>query len=247
LAVQQTLEQIDVMKRLVARYPDDLALASTSAELERAMKAGKIAGMLGMEGGHSIGSSLAVLRQMYDLGARYMTLTHNRNTSWADSASVDPQRDGLTEFGEKVVREMQRLGMLVDLSHVSEATMLDALAVAEAPVIFSHSGARGVNGHSRNVPDTVLSRLSENGGIVMVVGLPSYLSEGLRQRGANRAAEETRLKTLWQGQPEAVKVALDAWDKANPAPSASVSDMADHIDHVRRIAGIDHIGIGGDY
>ena len=246
-AVVATLEQIDVTKRLIARYPERLALALTADDVQRAMDAGKLASLIGMEGGHSIASSLGVLRQMYDLGARYMTLTHNRNTSWADSASVDPQHDGLTEFGEKVVREMQRLGMLVDLSHVSEATMLDALAVAEAPVIFSHSGARAVNGHSRNVPDNVLSRLKDNRGIVMVVGLPSYLSESLRQRGADRAAEEARLKALWQGQPEAVKAALKAWDEAHPAPVATVSDMADHIDHVRRIAGIDHIGVGGDY
>jgi len=200
-----------------------------------------------MEGGHSIGSSLAVLRQMYDLGARYLTLTHSTNTPWADSATADPQHDGLTPFGEQVVREMQRIGMLVDLSHVSEATMLDTLAVAGAPVIFSHSGARGVNGHSRNVPDNVLSRLKENGGIVMVVGLPGYLSEDLRQHSAARSAEETRLKALWQGQPDAVKRAMEAWDGANPAPRASVSDVADHVDHIRRIAGIEHIGLGGDY
>jgi len=246
-AVVATIEQIDVTKRLIERHPDRLALALTADDVQRAMDAGKVASLIGMEGGHSIASSLAVLRQMYALGARYMTLTHNRNTSWADSASVDPQHDGLTEFGEKVVREMQRLGMLVDLSHVSEATMLDALAVAEAPAIFSHSGARGVNGHPRNVPDNVLSRLKENGGIVMVVGLPSYVDEALRQRGAARAGEEARLKALWQGQPEVVRAALDAWDKANPSPPAMVSDMADHVDHIRRIAGIDHVGIGGDY
>ena len=192
-AVVATLQQIDVTKRLIARYPDRLALALSADDVQRAVDQGKIASLIGMEGGHSIDGSLAVLRQMYDLGARYMTLTHSKNTAWADSATADPQHDGLTEFGEQVVREMQRLGMLVDLSHVSPATMDDALDVARAPVIFSHSGARGVDDHARNVPDSVLRRLRENGGLVMVVGLPGYLSETVRQWNAARAGEEARL------------------------------------------------------
>ena len=246
-AVQATIEQIDVTKRLIARYPDDLALALTAADVEAAMASGRIASLMGMEGGHSIGSSLAVLRQMYDLGARYLTLTHSRNTPWADSATDDPQHDGLTDFGKDLVREMQRIGMLVDLSHVSEATMMDALDVAGAPVIFSHSGARAVNGHPRNVPDNVLARLKDNGGVVMVVGLPGYLSEDLRQWGARRAAYVAQLDYLMAGQPDAREAALEEWEATNPTPLATISDMADHIDHIRAIAGIDAIGVGGDY
>jgi membrane dipeptidase len=246
-AVVETIEQIDVTKRLIARYPDRLALALSADDVQRALDQGKIASLIGMEGGHSIASSLAVLRQMYDLGARYMTLTHNRNTSWADSSSVDPQHQGLTEFGEKVVREMQRLGMLVDLSHVSEATMNDALDVAEAPVIFSHSGARAIVDHSRNVPDSVLRRVKDNGGIVMVVALPSYVSETVRQWSAARAGEEARLKALWQGNPDAVKAGLTEWERLHERPVASFLDLAEQIDHIRAVAGIDHIGLGGDY
>lgn len=246
-AVQQVIEQIDVTKRLVARYQGDMVLCLDAACVEKALKKGKIASLMGMEGGHSIGSSLAVLRQMYALGARYMTLTHSKNTPWADSATDAPAHDGLTAFGQDVVREMNRLGMLVDLSHVSEATMNDALDVAQAPVIFSHSGARGVNGHSRNVPDAVLGRLPENGGIVMVVGLPAYLSEAQRQWGAELQAEKARLNALWPGQPDQVTAGMAAWADANPSPPATPSDMADHIDHIRAVAGIDHIGIGGDY
>jgi len=246
-AVQATIEQVDVTRRLIARYPDRLALALTAADVEKALKAGKVASLMGMEGGHSIGSSLGVLRQMYAIGVRYMTLTHSKNTPWADSATADPKAGGLTEFGVQVVREMQRLGMLVDLSHVSEETMMDALDVAQAPVIFSHSGARAVNGHARNVPDSVLARVKQNGGIVMVVAYPSYVSESLRLWLADRKAEEARLQSLYQGQPAAVKQALDAWDKAHAMPPVTVSDLADHIDHVRDIAGIDHIGLGGDY
>jgi len=246
-AVQATIEQIDVTRRLIDRYPDDLALALTADDVERAVREGRIASLMGMEGGHSIGSSLAVLRQMYAIGARYLTLTHSRNTPWADSATDDPEHGGLTDFGRQVVREMNRLGMLVDLSHVSEATMADVLDIASAPVIFSHSGARAINGHARNVPDSILRRLPKNGGVVMVVGLPGYLSEDMRQWNARRQAERARLESLWQGQPDSAAAALEAWDAANPAPTATIADMADHIDHVRQVAGIDHIGIGGDY
>jgi membrane dipeptidase len=246
-AVVDTIEQIDVTKRLIERYPDRLALALSADDVQRAIDAGKVASLLGMEGGHSIAGSLAVLRQMYDLGARYMTLTHNKNTAWADSSSVDPEHGGLTKFGEQVVREMQRIGMLVDLSHVSEATMMDALDVAEAPVIFSHSGARAIVDHSRNVPDAVLRRLKDNGGIVMVVALPSYVSETVRHWSAARAGEEARLKSLWQGNPDAVKAGLAEWERLHPQPVASFLDLAEQIDHIREVAGIDHIGLGGDY
>lgn len=246
-AVVATLEQIDVMTRLIASYPEDLAFARNSAEVEAAMKKGRIASLLGMEGGASIGGSLAVLRQMYALGARYMTLTHSKNLAWADSATDAPVHDGLTDFGRQVVREMNRLGMLVDLSHVSEATMMDALDETRAPVIFSHSGARSVNGHARNVPDSVLARMADNGGVVMVVGLPAFLNEELRQWHAARAAEKARLEGLWMGQPATVEKLMAEWEAGHPEPKASVADYADHIDHVRDVAGIDHIGIGGDY
>ena len=246
-AVVEVIEQIDVTRRLIARFPGSLRFATTADEVERAMAEGKVASLMGMEGGHSIGSSLGVLRQLHALGARYMTLTHNNNTPWADAATDTPKHDGLTDFGKDVVREMNRIGMLVDLSHVSEATMIDALDVARAPVIFSHSGARGVTGHPRNVPDSVLARLPQNGGVVMVVALPRFINEDLRQWGAKRAGEEARLKGLWQGQPAKVADGLAAWDKANPEPKATIKDMADHIDHIRKIAGVEHIGIGGDF
>jgi membrane dipeptidase len=243
-AVVATIEQIDVTKRLIARYPDRLALALTAADVERAVAGGRIASLLGMEGGHSIDGNLAVLRQMYDLGARYMTLTHSKNTPWADSATAAPQHGGLTDFGRDVVREMQRIGMLVDLSHVSEGTMLDALEVAGAPVIFSHSGALGATAHPRNVPDRVLEKLRGNGGIVMIVALPAYISETRRHWGAANEAEKKRLETLHPGDPDAVKRGQDAWKALNPEPLATIADMADH---VRQVAGIDHIGVGGDY
>ncbi|MGZ3245727.1 MAG: dipeptidase [Croceibacterium sp.] len=246
-AAVATIEQIDVMKRLIARHPDRLQLALTSADVERAMKAGKIASLLGMEGGHSIDGSLGVLRQMYALGARYMTLAHFKNNAWADSATDDPTHDGLTDFGKDVVREMQRLGMLVDLAHVSEATMNDALDVAKAPLIFSHSGARAVDGASRNVPDAVLERVKGNGGIVMAIAYPSYVSEAVRHWEADAAAEQAREKALFSGQPDKAKAAVTAWEAAHPAPKATVQQVADHIDHLREVAGIDHIGLGGDY
>ena len=246
-AVLATIEQIDVTKRLIALNSDDLQLALTADDVENAVAGGRIASLVGMEGGHSIGSSLSVLRQMYDLGARYMTLTHSKNTPWADSATDAPEHGGLTDFGKDLIREMNRLGMQVDLSHVSEATMMDVLDVAIAPVIFSHSGARSVNGHARNVPDSVLARLPANGGVVMVVGLPGFLSEDQRNWYAARQAKVAELESLWQGQPDAVRQALTEWDEANPTPMATISDMADHIDHIRDVAGIANIGIGGDY
>ncbi len=246
-AVLATIEQIDVTKRLIALNSNDLQLALTADDVENAVAGGRIASLLGMEGGHSIGSSLSVLRQMYDLGARYMTLTHSKNTPWADSATDAPEHGGLTDFGKDLIREMNRLGMQVDLSHVSEATMMDVLDVAIAPVIFSHSGARSVNGHARNVPDSVLARLPANGGVVMVVGLPGFLSEDQRNWYAARQAKVAELESLWQGQPDAVRQALAQWDEANPTPMATISDMADHIDHIRDVAGIANIGIGGDY
>ena len=246
-AVQATIEQIDVTKRLIARNPDKLALALTADDVEKAMAEGKIASLMGMEGGHSIGNSLAVLRQMYDLGARYMTLTHSTTLDWADSATDAPRHDGLNTFGKDVVREMQRMGMLVDLSHVSEAAMHDALDVSGAPVIFSHSGARAINGHLRNVPDSVVARLPENGGVLMVVALPWFINEELRNHSANRSAEEARLKALFPGLPDNVEAGLAKWDANNRPPVSTVADMADHIDHIRKVAGIDHIGIGGDY
>ena len=246
-AVQMTIEQIDVMKRLIGQNPEALRYAETADEVESAMAEGKVASLLGMEGGHSIGSSLAVLRQMYALGARYMTLTHSRNTPWADSATDDPKHNGLTDFGKDVVREMNRIGMLVDLSHVSEKSMHDALDVAKAPVIFSHSGALAVNGHARNVPDSVLQRLPDNGGIVMVVALPAFLNEERRTWYALWQAEEARLKSLHQGRPEQVKLELDAWEAANPEPQTMISHMADHIDHIRSLIGVEYIGIGADF
>lgn len=246
-AVQATIEQIDVTKRLIARYPNEMALALTAADVESAFRRGIIASLIGMEGGHSIGSSLAVLRQMYALGARYMTLTHGKNTPWADSATDEPEHDGLTPFGEDLVREMNRIGMLVDLSHVSEATMLDVLAVARAPVIFSHSAARAVVPHPRNVPDSVLVRLKDNGGIVMVVAYPSYVSEANRQWVAQLAAQTASAASLHLGDKAAAEAAVEQWKAANPQPAATIPEMADHIDHVRKVAGIDHIGIGGDY
>jgi len=246
-AVQATLEQIDVMKRLIARHPDKLEFVTTADGAAKALKAGRVASLLGMEGGHSIGSSLAVLRQMYALGARYMTITHSLNNPWADSATDAPAHNGLTSFGKDVIREMNRLGMLVDLSHVSEKTMMDVLDQTSVPVIFSHSGARAVNHHARNVPDSVLARLKANGGVVMAVGYPDFISEKRRQWNADKAAEDARLKSLWRGDPEAVERGNQEWLAAHPGPTAGVSDWADHIDHIRKVAGIDNIAIGGDY
>ncbi len=246
-AVQATLEQIDIAKRLVARYPNDLMLCMDSACVESAWKQGRIASLMGMEGGHSIGGSLAVLRQMYALGARYMTLTHFKNNAWADAATDAPAHNGLTPLGKDIVREMQRLGMLVDLAHVSEKTMLDTLEIARAPVIVSHSNAYAINPHPRNVPDAVLDAIKANGGIVMVNFYPPYVLDATRRWGAERDAVEARLKALNRGRPDLVKAGLADWEKVNPMPLGSIKDVADHLDYIAKRIGTDHVGLGGDF
>jgi len=247
VSVTQALEQIDIVHRMVARYPDQLVLALTADDIERAHKQGKIASLIGMEGGHSINSSLAVLRMMYRLGARYMTLTHSLNTPWADSATDDPKLDGLSPFGEQVVQEMNRLGMLVDLSHVSPATMSDALKISTAPVIFSHSSARALTDVPRNVPDEILRDLPRNGGIIMVTFVPGFVSPEVAEWNKRETAERTRLSGTIGADQDAINKALDVWRNANPAPRASLIQVADHIDHIKKIAGIDHIGLGSDF
>ncbi|WP_338578358.1 dipeptidase [Brevundimonas olei] len=246
-AAKATFEQIDTVKRIVAAHPETFELATTADDLVRIHRGGKIASLIGMEGGYSIDDSLGLLREFYDSGARYMTLTHSKSTTWADSGTDAPKWNGLNAFGEEVVKEMNRLGMMVDLSHVSEDTMVDAIRVSEAPVIFSHSSARAVTAHPRNVPDAVLRQMAANGGIVMVTFVPGFISEPVRAWGAARAAETTRLTALNPGDPTAVKAGVDAWVAANPAPKATIEDVIAHIQHVRDVAGIDHVGLGGDY
>jgi len=246
-AVQAVLEQIDVVHRLAELYPDTFEMAAGAADLVRIHRAGRIASLIGVEGGHSIGDSLAVLRELYRAGARYMTLTHSRNDDWADSATDQPRHGGLTRFGEEVVREMNRLGMLVDLSHVAPRTMQAAIAVSASPVIFSHSSARALDGHPRNVPDEVLATLPRQGGVVMVSFVTSFTSEAVRAYDAERDGEQARLKTLHPEAAERVERELAAWSAAHPAPHATLSQVADHVDHVRQVAGIDHVGLGSDF
>jgi membrane dipeptidase len=244
--VTSTLEQIDIVHRMMRKYPDTLELALTAGDVERIFKRGRIASLIGLEGGHSIDSSLGALRMFHRLGARYMTLTHSRNIPWADSSADTTRLVGLTLFGEQVVREMNWLGMLVDLSHVSPATMEDAIRVSEAPVIFSHSSARALNDVPRNVPDTVLRLLPKNGGVIMVTFVPGFLSAKVAAWSEMQTAAFARID---QGAdtPERKQANKDAWATANPAPRATLADAADHIDHIRKVAGIDHIGIGGDF
>jgi len=246
-AVTATLEQIDIVHRMLRKYPETFEFALTADDVERIFEKGKIASLIGMEGGHSIDNSLGALRMFHRLGARYMTLTHSRNVPWADSATDTPAFNGLSEFGEQVVREMNWLGMLVDLSHVSPDTMADAIRVSQAPVIFSHSSARAVNDVPRNVPDNVLQMLPENGGVVMVTFVPGFLSPEVTAWGKLQAAEENRLRQQSPNDAGALKNGMEAWLTANPAPRATVADAADHIDHIRKVAGIDHIGLGGDF
>ncbi|MBF6044712.1 membrane dipeptidase [Streptomyces sp. NRRL B-1677] len=246
-AVSATLEQIDVVRQLADRYPGDLRLAFTADDMEAARAEGRIASLMGAEGGHSINCSLATLRALHRLGVRYMTLTHNDNVPWADSATDVPAVGGLTRFGEEVVREMNRVGMLVDLSHVSADTMRDALRVSEAPVIFSHSSARAVCDHPRNVPDDVLGALAANGGVAMATFVPKFIlpaavawtkaaDENLRAHGLHHLDTSRRAMELH-----------GAFETEHPRPLATAATVADHLDHMREVAGVDHIGIGGDF
>jgi membrane dipeptidase len=245
-AARQTLEQIDFIHRMVARYPDVFAFARTADEIVMIHKSGKIACLIGIEGGHSIENSLALLRAYYQLGVRYMTLTHSDNVGWADAATDKPQSNGLSEFGRQVVKEMNRLGMLVDISHVSPATMHAALDASEAPVIASHSSAYAVAQHPRNVPDDVLLRLKQNGGVVMVNFFSGFLvPEAARVMSTMFDAARQFRKEF--PDEDGYRNAMAAWRKANPIPSGTVKDLVNHIDHIVKVAGIDHVGLGSDY
>jgi len=246
-AVSATLEQIDIVHRMVAKYPDRLALALTADDVERIEKTGKIASLIGVEGGHCINDSLSVLRMFYRLGARYMTLTHSSNTSWADSATDTPKNDGLSPFGEQVVREMNRLGMLVDLSHVSPATMDDAIRVSTAPVIFSHSSARALVDHPRDVPDDILARLPKNGGLVMIAFVPGFVSQQVTDYNRRETEQQKKITDESKNNADAIKKGMEDWHRANIPPRATIAQVADHIDHVKKVAGIDHIGLGSDF
>ena len=245
-AVAATIEQVDLVRRLAARYPDRLELALTAAQAESITASARVACLIGAEGGHSIASSLPVLRALQQLGVRYMTLTHNRNVPWADSATDEPAAGGLTPFGREVVREMQRLGMLVDLSHVAPATMADALDTAQAPVIFSHSSALALCDHPRNVPDEILARLHGNNGVCMITFVPAFVSQACRDWELS-LAQELRQQGLDPRDPSSRRQAGPEWLAAHPRPAATLADVADHADHVREVAGIEHIGVGGDY
>jgi membrane dipeptidase len=245
-AVTAVLEQIDLTRRMIASYPGDLELALTADDVERIFAAGRIASLLGAEGGHAIAGSLGVLRMLYTLGVRYMTLTHNANVGWADSATDDPQAGGLTEFGRDVVREMQRIGMLVDLSHVAPSTMHDALDVAAAPVIFSHSSALALCGYPRNVPDDVLARLAGNGGVCMVTFVPGFVSaesatwlDGLKAEAGRRGLDPRNLQQLSSIKQEYLT--------AHPRPGSTLAQVADHVEHIREVAGVQYVGLGGDF
>ncbi len=245
-AVAAVLEQVDLARRMVAQYPNSLELALTAADVERIFASGRLASLLGAEGGHAIAGSLGVLRMLYALGVRYMTLTHNANVGWADSATDEAAAGGLTDFGRDVVREMQRIGMLVDLSHTAATTMHQALDVAAAPVIFSHSSARAVCDSPRNVPDDVLARLPDNGGVCMVTFVPAFVSqecadwlEGLKAEAARRGLDPKNLQQLFSITAE--------WEAVRPQPRATLAQVADHVEHVRAVAGVAHVGLGGDF
>jgi membrane dipeptidase len=246
-AIRTTVEQIDTARRLIESYPGYLELASTADDIVRIHRRGRIASMLGIEGGRQMGGSMAALRQFHNLGVRYMTLTHNQTTEWADAATDEPRHDGLSAFGLEVVKEMNRLGMLVDLSHVSPETAKDAIAASRAPVIFSHSDVSALNPHPRNVPDEVLRLLPANGGVVMVTFVPGFLNPEIWAWSRERSAQEARFKSLYPFSRARVEARLEEWEAAHPLPEAQVSDVADHIEHVVRVAGHDYVGLGGDF
>ena len=244
-AVAVTLEQIDFVHRMAGRYPDRLELALSAADVERIFAAGRVASLIGAEGGHSIGCSLGALRALYRLGVRYLTLTHSANVPWADSATDEPAAGGLTAFGREVVAEMQRLGMLVDLSHTAPPTMRDAFDAAEAPVIYSHSSSRALCDHPRNVPDEMLARLPGNDGVCMVTFVPAFVSQQCREWHLGLDAEmKRRGLDPWD---QASRAAREEYARRNPAPRATLAQVADHIEHVREVAGVDHVGVGGDF
>jgi membrane dipeptidase len=241
------LEQIDITKRMIAKYPEAMVAASNAADVRAAFKAGKVGGLLGIEGGHTIENSLGALRVYYDLGVRYMTLTHNVTLDWADAALDSAKHGGLTPFGREVVREMNWLGMLVDLSHVSAGVMSNALDVTEAPVIFSHSGSRALVDHPRNVPDSILRRVPKNGGVVMVPFVPEFVSPAVRAHELERDRAQVAARQRLGGDTALVAREMKGWDTAHPAPRATLQDVANVIDHVKQVAGADHVGIGSDF
>jgi membrane dipeptidase len=241
------LEQIDIARRMIAKYPEALEFVTSADGIRRAFRAGKIGSLMGLEGGHAIENSLGALRAYYDLGVRYMTLTHNVTLDWADAALDSAKHGGLTPFGKEVVREMNRLGILVDLSHVSPGTMSDALDVSAAPVIFSHSSARALVDVPRNVPDSILKRLRANGGVVMVAFVPSFVSSKVAQWEEDLSAAAKAARLAHPGDPAAARAAIVEWRSAHPEPHATVADVADHIDHIRQVAGVDHVGVGSDF
>lgn len=246
-AVEMTLQQIDIVRDMAARYPQDFTMAYTADDVERIQKDGRIASLIGVEGGHQIDSSLAVLRQYYALGARYMTLTHTLNTPWADSSNDKPGHHGLTPFGVAVVHEMNRLGMLVDLSHVAPDTMRAAIKASAAPVMFSHSSARALDDVPRDVPDDVLRMVAQNHGVVMVNFYPPFISPAVARWSADRDGARATYASLYVGQPDRAAAAFAQWNQAHPRPRATVAMVADHVDHIRKVAGVASVGIGSDF
>jgi membrane dipeptidase len=250
-SARRALDLIDVSYRMIEKYPGELMFAASAADIRRAKKEGKVGVLMGIEGGHAIENSLAALREFYRLGVRYMTLTHNNTNEWADACCDTARHDGLSEFGREVVREMNRLGMFVDVSHVSDKTMSDVLDVTKAPVIASHSSARVFSNHKRNVPDELLRRIARNGGVVMVNFYPAFLDEKVRTAGLERdqrlKTQRDALRAQFEGDPKRLEEELQKLNDANPIPNTTLSMLVDHIDHIAKVAGVDHVGLGSDF